>query len=522
MKVLLRNLRGQKRELGYAILLGSAALTASVGLLACSAWLISMASTRPPVLVLEVAIVAVRFFGLSRGVFRYFGRILEHSSALKIQSNLRVNIYNKISQLPPSQLLEYKRGSLMQQIVSDVEGVQDLWLRLGIPWLSALISGVAGLGIIFALLPTLATLLSAIFLATVLLLPIIGALSQIKVSQRDGEAELFRQVMQGCESVNESIIFNYQESLFEQIEVQQDSISVIENRAAKWSGLGNALYSKALGFSLIIASLFSASAFSRGEIAGVNVAVLILLPLAIFDGLSSLPLAFTRTKRTLDSVKALEPILTINPTYEAPHQKIAEERCEIVISQARPIVENRSLPAFNGIASPGHPLVIMGKSGLGKSSLFNAILGFVDFTGEIAINGVPVRELDTQSISVLLQDDYLFNTSIRENLKIASQEITDQEIMEVLKEVELDSLLSSLPLGLDTILGSFGYNFSGGEKQRLKLARVLLRKSPIYLLDEPFEFLDPSQANRIAMNLLSLLGKSTLVIVSHLPLPLES
>jgi ATP-binding cassette subfamily C protein CydC len=119
---------------------------------------------------------------------------------------------------------------------------------------------------------------------------------------------------------------------------------------------------------------------------------------------------------------------------------------------------------------------------------------------------------------MLLQDDYLFNTSIRENLKIANQDATDAQIHELLQLVELDKLVDSLPAGLDTHVGAYGYNFSGGEKQRMKLARVLLRDTPIYLLDEPFEYLDKELFERVSKRVLQRLQNKCLVVVSHLPI----
>jgi len=120
------------------------------------------------------------------------------------------------------------------------------------------------------------------------------------------------------------------------------------------------------------------------------------------------------------------------------------------------------------------------------------------------------------NITVLLQNDYLFNSSIRENLRIANQRASDEQLLEALADVELRDLITSLPKGLDTHIGAYGYNFSGGEKQRIRLARVLLRNTPIYLLDEPFEFLDSGQANRLSNLLLNRLKNKVVVIISHL------
>ena len=119
---------------------------------------------------------------------------------------------------------------------------------------------------------------------------------------------------------------------------------------------------------------------------------------------------------------------------------------------------------------------------------------------------------NTQSLNLY----NLFNSSIKENLKIGKPSASDKELLDVLEIVELTDLIKSLPHGLDTHIGAYGYNFSGGEKQRIKLARVLLRDTPIYLLDEPFEYLDKELLTRIVERIKLRLMNKTLVVVSHL------
>ena len=141
-----------------ASILGAISLAMAVGLLASSAWLISMAATQPPVLTLQVAVVSVRFFGISRGFFRYTERIWSHDAILRSATSLQLSIYRALVKRPPISSNVERQGKILQQLTSDIEVVQDRWIRLAIPFMGALISGWAGIGIITWLAPNIGLL----------------------------------------------------------------------------------------------------------------------------------------------------------------------------------------------------------------------------------------------------------------------------------------------------------------------------------------------------------------------------
>ena len=508
-----------RKKLLLAASLSGASLFMAVGLLAASAWLISMASTRPPILTLQVAIVAVRFFGLGRGVFRYASRLLEHDAALAIQSAIRQELYKSLERFTPKKFANLRRGQLLRQSVTQTEEIQDIWLRIILPWLSAVIAAVAGISIVAFLLPDAALVISIIFFTSLITLSFVAAFSSARVKYRQHSDQLFDQIMQSCDSSQEAALFGFNHQLQTQIDIAQDKLDLIDQKESKTVGIAASLHSLFMGAAVIAGAVFAARAFISGDLAGVNVAVITLLPLAIFDNLSVIPSSFSKIRQHLESAVSIEKLLNSAPISKIDFAEPTSFN-QITFDNAYPILTGVVINPVSARVQVNNPLVIMGISGAGKSSLINALLGFLPYGGGIDIDGVEVRNIEQESkssmITVLLQNDYLFNSSIRENLRIANQSASDEQLLAALADVELGELITSLPRGLDTHIGPYGYNFSGGEKQRIRLARVLLRNTPIYVLDEPFEFLDSGQARRVAQTLLDRLQNKLVVIVSHL------
>jgi ATP-binding cassette subfamily C protein CydC len=166
---------------------------------------------------------------------------------------------------------------------------------------------------------------------------------------------------------------------------------------------------------------------------------------------------------------------------------------------------------------PGEKIRISGRSGSGKSTLAMGLVGALNYSGSITLDGVELSEIDglEQYVVADLQRSHIFNTSIRENMRIADQNATDAEICKVLELVELDSLIEESSEGLNSVIGEFGRHISGGEAKRLSLARVLLSKAPILILDEPTEHLDLELALRIEKRILDFASFKTVVVITH-------
>ena len=519
MKKLRRLCAPINRKFLLAASLSGIALAMSVGLLGTSAWLISMASMQPPVLVLEVAIVSVRFFGLARGFFRYYGRLQEHGLVLNLQTKVRSALYAGFERHLPAEFFGIKRGALLYRTVTDSETVLDLWIRILSPWLASVISGAAGVGIIFYLLPKAGIIIGAIFITTVTIAPFFSY--QLSRSEEKSEVQenLLAILISTFDSLPESIIFNRTEDARARVSALQSKLDEVERSSSTSAGLGDALMQFSTGLTVMLGLLFAANAFTHHNIAGVNVAVITLLPLAIFDGTTGLSAAFAELSSILASAKRIESGLT--DATESEQGTPVNHIDSLHVSDFLPFHLQGKIQPISFTGTSAKPIIICAPSGAGKSSIVHALAGLSQFQGSIEVDGAEVAALTPELLTVGLQEDHLFQSSIRENLRIAREGLGDREIMQMMEVVELAELINSLPQGLDTHIGPFGHNFSGGERQRLKLARVLLRHTPIFILDEPFEYLDSRQARRIAKRVVAILSSKILIIVSHLDLEID-
>ena len=380
--------------------------------------------------------------------------------------------------------------------------------------MSAIISGAAGTAIIYWLHPQLGVIIGLIFALTALLLPLVGTLGGVNVSQQKFEAEIFDQITQVFDSANEALIFGFDANLLESIDHLEAEKFSAEKQKSQYAGLAGFIGIFATGLCVLPGIYFASR---ENVISGVNIAVVILLPLVIFEGLVSAAPNFSLFPQLKASAVHLSDFLA-PANLEKIDARSESSDLTLKLLNVEPLHPDISIKPISFKLDSGDKVLIQGKSGCGKSSLIDSILGFLPFRGEMSLGGriLPFRNLEL--FSVLLQEDYLFATSVRENLKIGNNHANDEELIDVLELVELSETIRRLPDGIDTLIGENGYNFSGGERQRIKLARLLVRDTPIYLLDEPLEYLDDEQAARIGKKLFERLESKTVLCVSHLAL----
>ncbi|ATL84066.1 thiol reductant ABC exporter subunit CydD [Streptomyces malaysiensis] len=521
--------RGGRGRFGLALLLGSLALLSAVGLMAVSGWLISRAAQQPPVLYLMVAVTATRAFGIGRAVFRYAERLVSHDAVLRVLAVLRVAVYRRLERLAPAGLGRTRRGDLLSRLVADVDAVQDYFLRWLLPVGTALIVGAASVGFLTWVLPEAGAVLAAGLLVAGVVVPAVSGALARRAERRLAPARgaLSAQVVDLLAGAAELTVAGALPRRLDEVRRADGALTRIARRTAAAAGTGAGLSALVCGLTVAAAAWVGVPAVADGRIHGVWLAVVVLTPLAAFEAVAGLPLAVQhrqRVRRAAERVyEVLDEPLPVREPDEARREEAPSTPYPLVLRGITARHPGQSAPALDGFGlelRPGRRVAVVGPSGAGKSTLAQVLLRFLDPEGgtytlagrnAAALDGDAVRRL----VGLCAQDAHVFDSSLRENLRLARPGASDDELRSALAGARLLDWVDGLPDGLDTLVGEQGARLSGGQRQRLALARALLAEFPVLVLDEPAEHLDLPTADALTADLLSATRGRTTVLITH-------
>ncbi|MFD6345167.1 thiol reductant ABC exporter subunit CydD [Streptomyces roseolus] len=523
-----RSMAGElKGRMGLALLLGSLALGSAVGLMAVSGWLISRASEQPPVLHLMVAVTATRAFGIGRAVFRYAERLVSHDAVLRMLAELRVSVYSRLERIAPAGLSRTRRGDLLARLVHDVDALQDYWLRWLLPAGAALVVGLGSVGFTTWLLPEAGAVLAVGLLVAGVLVPPLGAALARRAERRLAPARgaLATAVADPLRGCAELTVAGALRDRLDRARAADRVLTGIASRQSGAAALGAGLSALVCGLTVVAAAWVGVQAVRDGRLDGVALAVVVLTPLAAFEAVTGLPLAAQYRRRVRHSAERVFEVLDAPVPVHEPAVPAALPAgpfpLELAGLSARYAGQER--PALDGFAltlDAGRRVAVVGASGSGKTTLAQVLLRFLDTeAGTYRIGGVPAGELDGDDVrrfvGLCAQDAHLFDSSLRENLRLARPDAGDGELREALRRARLLDWVDGLPDGLDTLVGEHGSKLSGGQRQRLALARALLADFPVLVLDEPAEHLDLATADALTDDLLRATEGRTTVLITH-------
>ncbi|HEY7830014.1 MAG TPA: thiol reductant ABC exporter subunit CydC [Solirubrobacteraceae bacterium] len=514
-------------RLALATLLGASALGAAIGLMATSAWLISRSAQRPQESAVALAIVGVQFFALSRGLCRYGERLVGHDAAFRVLSDLRVSVYERLERLAPLGLPAFRSGELLARLVHDVDSLQDLMLRVVPPFAIALIVGGATVGLVWWMLPAAGViLLGALLLAGVLVPWLTGRLAaRAEARQAAARGELTAAVVDLLEGAPELVANGATAAQLRRTLAADAELTDIARTSARTAGIGQGLTSLCSGLAMWGALLVGVTAVRAGRLEGVLLAGIALIPLVAFELVTGLPGATQALQRVRRAAARVFEVIDTVPAVAEPTHPLAPGSSPHTLTvrdlhSRYPDSERWALAGLDLDLEPGRRVAVVGPSGAGKSTLAGVLLRFLSYeAGSVTLDGEQIADLDSDAyrrvVGLVAQDAHIFDNSLEENLRLARREATEDALRAVLAKVRLLDWTDGLPAGLATEVGERGARMSGGQRQRLAVARALLADFPILLLDEPGEHLDTQVADAILADLLALTRDRATLLITH-------
>lgn len=522
-KLLFTVLSPAKWSLVLALIFTFLTVFMNVGLLTVSAWLLASAALQPGLTYLSLAIVGVRFFGVSRAVCRYFERYTSHRMAFQGLYGLRVWFYAHLEPLAPAILKRFGSGDMLGRIMGDIEVLQFFYLRTLIPPAAAItltIFVAYGVSTIDNSLVA-PIVLAAFILGLVLPLVVYAHNKQSLTAIGPQQGEYKSLLSDTMDSLEDVISYGNEQLVYDRIQHMMSTVDANKGIIERGMNLGNTLFLGGVQITVVIVAILAANALT-GAWASVMVAVAAIGTQAWFEALQPMIAAVhhgAESKVATSRLIALadEPIPVVEPNAPKPfnaNREITFTDVSFGYDAHRRIYEHLRLDI-----KQGQSIAIVGASGSGKTTLFNMLERLYDYSGSIHVGDVELKDIsiDTwrNALGTITQDTYIFHASFEDNIRLARPDASEADLEYTIDCASLRSVVERLPDGIHTIVGSGGHGLSGGERQRVALARLFLRKPQVVLLDEPLEGLDQVTRKALHRDLMEYVQDKTCLYITH-------
>ena len=480
--------------------------------------------------------VLIRLIGLSFGVLILANLISVLESytnvwmAENITFDMRNKMYSHLQRMSHRFFTTSKQGDIITRMTSDIGGVQSV---LTGTWTSIL-QNFATLTVALVTMYTKSPILATIGIVVVPLF----ILPTKRVGKRRWEITLesrkhnddINQILNETLSVSGQLLSklfvteNYEFDRYQEANKQMIRLNIKESMAGKWFRVVINVFTNIGPMLIYLVGGILIIEYGNTDLTIGDITVMVALLGRMYGPVNSLlniQVDMIRSMALFDRIFEyfdLPVEIDNDPQALRPESfagELAFEEVSFHYDPDQPILNNVSFEL-----KPGSSVAIVGPSGAGKSTIINLIPRLYDVTGgRIRLDGVDIRKLDLaylrQHIGVVTQDTYLFNGTIRENLLYAKPDATQAEIEQACREANIHAFISGLPKGYDTVVGNRGMKLSGGEKQRLSIARIILRKPGLIIFDEATSSLDSISEHAIQEAIEPILAKSTSLIIAH-------
>lgn len=520
-------IKENQKLFALVLFLGAIAVFSASMLMYTSGFLISKAATRPEnILMVYVPIVAVRTFGISRSPARYAERLASHQLILTMIEKMRVRLYDMAER--SAKLTKLGTGEMLGLLSEDVERLQDAYLKTIFPSIGALLLYAASIGALGLFSWPFAGLMLLYMALLVFVFPYITVLVNRarQIQMKKGRNELYSHLTDAVMGVSDWLFSGRQNDFVEGYERKEAKLLALEAAKHRFIRLRQFLAQLVIGGAVVLVVYWSGSVVQAGSMPHTLIAafVLVLFPLTeaflpLSDAAGDIPVYQHAVSRLNHYEKqSYEGLVERKAADETPVSDGVEAVCFDQVTFGYE-VDQHVLKHFSFSMKQGESLALLGKSGAGKSTILKLLEGaVVPNQGVVSIQGKPVQSIQEEIssyVSVLNQQPYLFDTSVLNNIRLGSPEATEEQVKEAARQVQLHDYIESLPEGYHTGVQETGVRFSGGERQRMALARILLQNTPIVVLDEPTVGLDPRTERELLETIFRVLKGKTVIWITH-------
>lgn len=500
-------------------------VTSGAMLLFVSGYLISKSSLRPEnIMLVYVPIVSVRAFSIGQAVFPYLDKLVSHDIVLRILADYRKRLYNLLE--PQALFLQsrYQTGDILSVLSDDIEKLQDFYIRTLLPsFVGVVIYGI--FVIVLGFFDWMFMLMMVGFLGVIVfVIPFISYFMMKKnhILIKEKRGDLYQHFTDAMFGQLDWLVSGRVQEVISKVTNKNNMLINKENKLNNWHHIRDAFLRFIAGLAIIAMIVWANFQAGEGTISATVIAAFVLMMFSITDALLPLSDAVEEIPTYMDSLRRMERLQESKSeeaeVIEAPNAPFNKPTIQIknlsyqYDTVSKPIIDNLSLTIESG-----EKIAILGKSGTGKSTLLKMLAGLIKPNeGKIYLDDMEMNSgYLANAVSVLNQKPHLFHTTIANNVRIGKATATEEEIKQVLKQAQVMEMIDQLPNGIYTQMDEMGKRFSGGERQRVAFARVLIQDTPIILMDEPTTGIDPRTERDLLRTILGAAKEKTIIWITH-------
>lgn len=465
---------------------------------------------------------------LLRGILRYAEQASNHYIAFKLLARIRHQVFAALRRLAPAKLDGSGKGNLISVITSDIELLEVFYAHTISPIAIAAVTSVIMAGFIGAFHPLAGALAAFFYLLVGFVIPVMNGRRGSSAGQeyRNSFGELNTCVLDNLYGLAETIQYGKQAVRRKQMEHGTEHLEEINRQLKQKENTQRIATDGVILAAGVLMAALAVTLVGAGEMTPQEAVITVIAMMSSFGPTAALSALSNNLNHTLASGNRVLAILEEEPeVYDVTDGSDccgSEIRCEEV-SYAYPDAPEGNKEVLNGFSAlfvPNKIHGILGKSGCGKSTLLKLLMRFYETdTGSIYYGENNIRRVNTKAlrshISYVTQETFLFHDTIANNLRVAKADATQEELVAAARKASVHDFIMTLPKGYETKLSELGESFSGGERQRIGIARAFLHEADILLFDEPTSNLDSLNEAVILKSLAQEKEDKTILLVSH-------